>query len=116
MGMGNNQRLAATVVIWLAVMMIGIAAMGFDVRPDALAWVTTVFVIGAATSTRSIWRGARSPDPVQVEMEKAKRHGKIDRLMERLNDDDVAELRARLDGDSDGEAVSLDELMRRDRN
>jgi hypothetical protein len=37
----------------------------------------------------------------------------VDRLLERLTDRDIEDLRARLMADADGEAVSLDDLLQR---
>ncbi|MEZ4669865.1 MAG: hypothetical protein R3E39_18325 [Anaerolineae bacterium] len=40
-----------------------------------------------------------------------KRHSKIERLMNRLDEHELEELRTRLMIEQDGEAVSLDELL-----
>ncbi|MBL8121075.1 MAG: hypothetical protein JNJ78_26475, partial [Anaerolineae bacterium] len=45
------------------------------------------------------------------EAEKAKRRSRVDRMIDRMDERDLAELRARLAENNDGEMVSLDELL-----
>jgi hypothetical protein len=43
--------------------------------------------------------------------EKAKRRSRVDRLLDRMNDADLAELRDRLMSEQDGELASLDDIL-----
>jgi hypothetical protein len=69
--------------------------------------------VAAASATTAIWRD-KSGTVASVEAaEKAKRHSRVERLMEQLDDRDIAELRARLAANEDGDAVPLEDLLRR---
>lgn len=108
--MGNNQRLLATALIWMA--FAAIAMYGINSRMDepALVFIVAICALAAASSTRALWTYSAEAGE---EAEKAKRQGRVGRLMAALSEDDLAELRARLAAGSDGEALSLDDLLRR---
>jgi hypothetical protein len=111
--MSNNEtRLAATFLIWA-----GCAAIAIWGRSPNLSDITAVlftFVIMAAGagSTMSIWRNASDASDAKDMVEKAKRRGKVERVLDQLSDQDIAELRSRL---MEEDAVPLEELMKKQR-
>jgi hypothetical protein len=110
----NESRIGATFFIWLAFTIVSVTAMLRDLRIDSGAAVVLaiLLVFGAVSATRYVWRGSAS----QVETdEKIKRRTRVDRMMDRLSEQDIEELRTRLLADSDGEDTSLEELMRQQR-
>ncbi|HEX2907463.1 MAG TPA: hypothetical protein VHO69_11415 [Phototrophicaceae bacterium] len=106
----NLSRLIATAIIWGAVTMIMMAMLlrpGMDLTGDTIVVITAIMGAVAYLGTRAVWK---SPYDAEQEAEKSKRHSRVDRMLSRLSDRDVAELRARLMGD-DGEAVTMEDLL-----
>ena len=114
--MNNTEaRVGASFFIWVAFTVVAVAAIVNSAVIGGLLFLIMILLTGGAvTATQSIWKSDENDR--QSESEKSKRNDKLDRVMARLSDQDIEELRARLLSDSDGEAVSLDELLhRRDR-
>ena len=104
----NLMRLIATGMIWGALTLVMVALI---VTPN---WADfTLIVVGAILgtaaylSTKSVWK---NPESEFSEAEKAKRRTRVERMLARLNDGDLDELRSRL-AESDGEMVQLDDLL-----
>ncbi len=110
--MNNISRVFATGFIWAALTILGVAMMvtHVTISSGTLAFMMAVLVIGATIGTGAIWRGG-SHDDVQQQSEKAKRHSRVERLMNDLDDRDIEELRYRLMSQNDNESVPLEELM-----
>lgn len=102
-------RVIATGVIWAMTPLIILAATDTAVRDMNAVILVAIVMIAAALSTRSVWNA--DPDSALSATEKSKRTGsrRVRRLMDRLSDDELAELRARLS--DDGEVVPLDSLL-----
>jgi hypothetical protein len=109
----NETRLYATIAIWSALAVMGVAAMVTRIQLDGGALVALFFVliIGAAGGTAAVWNSGNAKQEAVDEAEKAKRRSKVERLVEKLDEQELDELRARLMAENDGEALSLDELM-----
>ena len=111
--MNNTEaRVGATFFIWVAFTIVSVAAIVNSAVIGGLLFLIMILLTGGAvTATQSVWKGVETDK--QSEAEKSKRQGKLDRVMARLSDQDIEELRTRLLADNDGEAVSLDELLHR---
>lgn len=113
--MGNNEtRLAATCGIWLAFTAVTVAALVTRVFDGSgtLFLVGFIFLLIAVSSaTQAVWKYGGDLRSGEKMTEKAKRHSRVTRMLDKLDEDDLAELRARLMSESDGEAVSLEELL-----
>ncbi len=111
--MSNTEaRVGATFFIWVAFTIVSVAAIVNSAVIGGLLFLIMILLTGGVvTATQSIWKGVETDK--QSETEKSKRQGNLDRVMARLSEQDIEELRARLIADSDGEAVSLDELLQR---
>jgi hypothetical protein len=112
----NNMeaRVLATFFVWTAFTIIVVAAMVSHINVDAFAGIVlTIILAGSASgATSAIWKGGKADE--EGSAEKAKRRNNVDRVLERLSDQEIEDLRARLIGESsDGEAVSLNELIQR---
>jgi hypothetical protein len=110
--MSNNEaRTAATFFIWVAFTLVGIATIVNASEIGGIIFLIMVLLVGgAAGATQQVWKNAGSEI---ADAEKNKRRSKLDRMLERLDDGDIEELRSRLSADSDGEVVPLDDLLRR---
>ncbi len=111
--MGNNwARMIATGFIWGAFTLVAVAALMRDVSIDGgpLVLIAAFMIGGTVAATNFIWNGSGS-ERAAIEAEKSKRSGRVDRVLEKMSGAELAELRARLMADYDGEAVSLDELL-----
>ncbi len=104
-------RTLSTLIIWAAVTILGIGALVNATFLDsgAVVVIMILLVVGAAGATQAVWRSPAASS--QMEAEKAKRRGKVDRMLDRLSEDEIEDLRARLMAESDGEQVSLEELL-----
>lgn len=107
--MNSIARMLTTVIIWGLVASVIITGMIQEYDAGALAVLTLILGIGAAIVTEKIW--AVSGESPVIAAEKAKRRSKVDRMLERLDDQELAELRARLMSEQDGEAISLEDLL-----
>lgn len=110
----NETRLYATIAIWLAVAVLGVAAMvtGVFIDTAALVVLSITLVAGAATATNIVWNAGKSNNDDGKEAEKAKRRSKVQRLVDGLDDRELDELRTRLMSSDDSEATSLEELLK----
>jgi hypothetical protein len=114
--MNQIGKVGATLIIWMASAMMVTANRG-----ASEAWVVPVIalmaLVAATTSMRYIWRESDSGAVQRIvaaqAAEKAKRSSRVERLLDRLDDSELAELRSRLTGD-DGEQIPLESLLRRD--
>ena len=112
--MNNTEaRVMATFFIWAAITIIAVAAMVAHISVDGFVGIVLAMILvgSASGATNAIWKGTRVDD--EQSAEKSKRRNNVDRVLERLTDREIEDLRARLIGESDGEAVSLDELIGR---
>jgi hypothetical protein len=112
--MNNNEtRLMATFLIWLAFTVTMVTAMVTGIASDSGAYFLaafTIFVIGVSVATTAVWRYGSSDTSAQSS-EKTKRRSQVERLLERMDENELDELRTRLMSDSDGETVGLGELL-----
>lgn len=109
----NDARAAGTFMIWTALTIITVAAMvtNIDVNGAYLFAGIIALIIAGAVTTGAIWRSGRRDSDDSHHAEKAKRNGKVERLLARLDERDLEELRSRLLSENDGETVSLEELL-----
>lgn len=106
-------RALTTLVVWL--MVASMMYVALDRAADGMVQGVVAFLLlaGAYVTTQAIWKQSR-PAELQA-AEKTKRRGKVDLFMQSLDDRELAELRARLIDDTGDEQVSLDELLRQQR-
>ena len=112
--MGQNEtRFGATLAIWIAVTVIAVTAMVTGIKLDGVALFALFFVliVGAAGGTAAVWNSGNSNEGAAESAGKSKRRSKVERLVEKLDEHELDELRTRLMSGNDGEVVSLDELM-----
>src|SRR5262249_43989166 len=112
--MNNNEaRVIGTFLVWLALTVILVTAMvsHVTINGDYLLGGTVVLLIAGSITTRAIWRSGDGDHSAIQSAEKSKRRTKLDRMLARLSDDELDDLRTRLMSESDGEAVSLEELL-----
>jgi hypothetical protein len=104
-------RVVGTCGIWFAVIIIGVAAItnAMFMNGVLVFLLVMIMAIAAASATQSIWGHAHAETSQNAD--KIKRRSRVDRVLERMNDDELDELRARLMSESDGEAVSLNDLL-----
>lgn len=107
----NEARVAGTCGVWLAVAIIGAGALANAFSLGGLFVFLIVAVVAGMgmTATQAIW--GKSQENGEVSVEKSKRRSRVDRLLEKMDDAELDELRARLMSESDGEAVSLNDLL-----
>lgn len=108
--MDNNlTRLISTAVIWTALTIILVAMV---VNNALDFWMAALTVGSGVGVTAVVWfsQPGNSQAARLAEAEKAKRRGRVDRVLERLNEAELAELRARL-AETDGELLTLEELV-----
>lgn len=103
----QEARFGTTVLIWTAFTIVTVALLAAG---QFNFIVGVAFALAAVFGTAAVW-GAKIEAGDNAETEKAKRRGRIEKFVDQLDDDEIAELRARLMADSDGETVSLDELL-----
>ncbi len=110
--MGNNEaRVLGTFFIWLAVAIIGAGAMVNAITLGGIIVFLIVAIVAGMgmSATQSIW--GKGHENAESDSEKSKRRSRVDRVLERMDEADLDELRARLMSESDGEAVSINELL-----
>lgn len=107
--MHPSARIFATLFIWGGVSGMGLAAMASAqyIGGGPMVFIVLLLVIGAAASTDAVWKGARY---VSDSEEKHKRRDKLDKVIAKLSDQEVEDLRTRL-LDADGEIQSIDALL-----
>jgi len=113
----NETRLLATFFIWLSFTVTMVAAMVTDVAVNSGIFFLigfAIFVIAAAAATMAVWKFG-SPDASAQASEKAKRRSQVERLLERMDEGELDELRSRLISESDGEVIGLNELLEHER-
>jgi flagellar biosynthesis component FlhA len=109
--MGNQiPRMIATGIIWAAITAIMMTMM---ITQSDLNFIIVAILAGAAWfATDTVWSsGKNEAKAAQEESEKAKRQTKVERLVDTLSQQELNELRSRLVADSDGELVSLDDVL-----
>lgn len=109
-----RERMAATVAIWALLMVIMVVAIDAG-RPEFTP-VLIAAAIAAAMATRSIWNatlGEDSSRSAQVSAGKLKRGQPRDMgdLLNGLSDDEMDELRARIEAMDNEDAISMDQLL-----
>ena len=104
-------RTISSFFVWTAFTIVGVAAIVNGSNMSTFAGIVLAIIMAGAavTATQSIWKSNDADDSKSTE--KNKRRNNIDRVLERLSDREIEDLRARLMADSDGEAVSLDDLL-----
>jgi hypothetical protein len=106
--MNSGDKLKAMFWVWVAFVAACMFTFGGDVSQAEDVFIALFFVLGALFATRLVMH---TPLPEEVvTTRKAKTH-KVDRMLSRLSDEEMEQLRQRLSAD-DGELVSLDEVMR----
>jgi uncharacterized membrane protein YdjX (TVP38/TMEM64 family) len=104
--MNDWARLVATLVIWGALAGILTSVNSFMTDLTSLAVVLT---IGATISTTMVWGAGRMSGQHDAEqVRKAKRNGRISRLVDKLDDDDVVQLEELLAARHDSEFETRD--------
>lgn len=112
--MSNTEaRAISSFFVWTAFTIVGVAAIvnGSNMSTFTSIVLAIILAGSAVTATQHIWKSQDADDGKNLE--KNKRRNNVDRLLERLSDRDIEDLRARLMADADGEAVSLDDLLQR---
>jgi hypothetical protein len=109
-----RERMAATIAIWALLMVIMVVAIDAG-RPEFTP-VLIVAAIAAAMATRSIWNATLGEDTsrsAQVSVGKLKRGQPRDMsdLLNGLSDDEMDELRARIEAMDNEDAISMDQLL-----
>ncbi len=114
--MSGRERIAATLIIW-SVVLISIIMITIGEAYNLSGTVMFLMVaIAAAVSTEKIWESKSSDKPEHAE--KSKRHSnddqRVDLLLRLMDDYEKQALKERLldDLNTDGEMVSLDELLK----
>ena len=115
--MGGRDRMIATLIIWVAFTVMMTSSSGPAARADGTA-ITGILAGAAFLSTLAVWFGsfrqAQTTESQITAAEKGKRRSgtRVSRLMDEMDADDLAELRARLMAlDDEGEQVSLETLL-----
>lgn len=102
----NLARLITTGIIWTVLLLMAVTAMvtGTDIN----FWVILIGLGAGMVTTMFIWDSSNSKPATSAE--KSKRSGRVDRMLDKLSEAELDELRARL-VESDGEMLSLNDLM-----
>ncbi|MFW5772319.1 MAG: hypothetical protein ACOCZH_03265 [Phototrophicaceae bacterium] len=109
-----RERMVVTVAIWALLMIIMVAAM--DMGRVEFTPVLITAAVGAAAATRFIW-GANLDENMarsaQVHTGKLKRGQprRVDDLLDNLSEDEIDELRARIEAIDNEDAISMDQLL-----
>ena len=106
-------RVLATMFVWGGVSILG----GFtDVSGGAAVIMVAILAFAAMGSTWAVWQTDTQGSDEQIAVEKSKRTNapRLSRLIDSLDDDEIAELRLRLMA-NDEESVPLDTLLSRQR-
>ena len=88
-----------------------------SINMPILVILALALILAATISTVFVWRYAHlETDAAQARRAgqpatKSKRGGRVEQVMKALDEDEIAELRARLVADEEGETVSLEELL-----
>src|SRR4051812_45996617 len=111
--MNNVARVLGTGIIWGALTILGVAMMvtRVEISSGMVAFMMTILIIGATIATSAVWRSGSTETDVREQSEKAKRRSRVERLMSDLDERDIDELRYRLMGDQDEDAVPLEDLI-----
>jgi hypothetical protein len=111
--MNSLARMISTVTIWLMVTGIIITGMVMSYDVAGVVVLALILGIGAAIATEKIWSAGEAGETAKTprQQEKLKRRSPVDLLLERLDDAELDDLRARLVGERDGEAASLEDLL-----
>ena len=107
--MNSGDKLKATFIIWAAFVLACLFTFANKATIDVgTVFIGLFFVIAALAATHTVMEAKLSAEPQETVKKKTRR---VDRMLERLSDEEMEQLRQRLAQD-DGELVSLDEVMR----
>lgn len=107
--MSSGDRLKALLIVWVAFALAAMATVGGTPLQEENVVIAFFLVIAALVATRYI---TNAPGAEAEEVGKAKSR-RVDRVLASLNEDELDVLRQRLS--EDGELVSLDEVLRKER-
>ncbi|MBI1277873.1 MAG: hypothetical protein GC179_07075 [Anaerolineaceae bacterium] len=115
--MNNVSRVFATGFIWAALTILGVAMMvsKTDISSGNLTFMMIALIIGSTIGTAAIWTSNKPESDSREASEKAKRHSRVERLMNDLNEHDIEELRYRLMSQDDEDRIPLEELINKGR-
>ncbi|MBI5667766.1 MAG: hypothetical protein HZC41_07135 [Chloroflexi bacterium] len=102
----NLARMITTAVIWTALLLMAVTAMVTKTSVDF--WMILIGLGAGAVTTMFIWDSSNSKPADSAG--KSKRSGRVDRMLDKLSEAELAELRARLI-ESDGEMLSLNDVL-----
>jgi hypothetical protein len=116
--MFERERVAATVVIWTlsaTIMIVGMVAGSSSFGDDEILTLS----IAAMLTTRFVWNaklgmsdaGSRHSYSLAVRKAKRTEGGRVGRLLDSLDVDEIEEPRSRLEIEDDTEATTFDELL-----
>ncbi|MBL8162864.1 MAG: hypothetical protein JNJ61_12825 [Anaerolineae bacterium] len=111
--MTDTQARALTpAIIWIIFAAIAITALIAGQRVEEGVVIATMIssVIACLAGTNMVWRGTYGTDNTVADAEKTKRRSRVERLLDNMDERELDELRARL-SDSDGEMISLDDVL-----
>lgn len=110
--MNSGDRLKALFWVWVAFALATIAIVGSSPLQEENVIIAFFVVIAALVATRFI-TSAASENIEETSKAKTRR---VDRMLASLNDEELDVLRHRLSSDDgDGEVVSLEEVLRKER-
>lgn len=103
----NLARMITTAVIWTALLLMAVTAMVTKTSVDF--WMILIGLGAGMVTTMFVWDSSnRRPADSS---EKSKRSGRVDSLLNKLSEAELDELRARLIESSDGEMLSLNDVL-----
>jgi hypothetical protein len=108
----NEARLFSTLIVWSAITILGVSLMIFNVQLYGFmaVFMPVLLLFAGLSSMRFIWRES-SLGSSSESAGKAKRKNRIENLMATLDENELAELRAHLRADHDGEVMPLNDLL-----
>lgn len=112
----NDARAFSTMIIWAAftAVMLGVLATADNTSTGFMMIFGIMLGVMAMSATRMVWKYSRESDSPE-NSEKAKRRNRLDKFVDNLSPNEIEDLRERLSSESDGEVVSLDDVLRRQR-
>lgn len=107
--MNSGDKLKATFIIWAAFVLACLFTFANKATIEAgTVFIAFFFMLAALVATHVVMDAKLAAEPQETVKKKTRR---VDRMLERLSDEEMEQLRQRLAQD-DGELVSLDEVMR----
>lgn len=101
-----RERLGITLVIWVLLSVVAIA--GMDMGDGNVVPVVMFMAMGAAAATIAIWTASLNAQGTESEKVKRAGRSRVGRLLDDLDDDELDELRARLET-----STTLEEMLSR---